>query len=286
VFWFTVRAEAVLSSEPEEQRLCGEVLVLDPHTAGGEMLACQLERLGCLARIVTAEELHDALEAAHGSLRAALVDSEVSDAQGRRVLDVVREAWPSLAVVPLVSGTVTTGTVTTEGARLVRPVRRSRLVKAILAASNEVEPLRPGPRPEPEDAAVTGAALNVLLAEDNRVNQRVASAILEHSGCRVTVVANGRGAVEALRSEAFDLVVMDCQMPEMDGYEATVAIRDPASGVLDPQVPIIAMTAHAVRGDRERCLAVGMDDYVVKPVHPEQLRAAIRRCLHGRDQGS
>lgn len=101
--------------------------------------------------------------------------------------------------------------------------------------------------------------------------------VLQKSGYHADVVMNGREAVEALKTTAYDLVFMDIQMPEMGGFEATRLIRDPASGVTDARVPIIAMTAHAMKGDRERCIAAGMDDYVSKPINPKELIETISR---------
>jgi CheY-like chemotaxis protein len=109
----------------------------------------------------------------------------------------------------------------------------------------------------------------------------VAQKLLAKLGIDVDIVANGEEAIEALRGTRFDLVLMDCQMPVMDGFEATRRIRDRASGVLNPLVPIIAMTANAMRGDRERCLEAGMTDYLSKPVNPADLSAAVLRITEG-----
>ncbi len=121
--------------------------------------------------------------------------------------------------------------------------------------------------------------IRILLAEDNEINQKVALGILKNFGYRTDVVSNGKDAVRAMEKVHYDMVFMDCQMPEVDGYEATGEIRSPRSKVVNHDVPIIAMTAHAMKGDRERCLASGMDDYISKPVQPERLLEVIEKWL-------
>ncbi len=121
--------------------------------------------------------------------------------------------------------------------------------------------------------------LRVLVAEDNPMNQIVAQSYLEAIGCSPDLVADGEQAVQALSAHPYDLVLMDCQMPVMDGYEATRRIRDPSSAVLWHEIPIIALTANAIAGDRKGCLEAGMTDYVAKPLEMETMLAAIRRSL-------
>jgi len=122
--------------------------------------------------------------------------------------------------------------------------------------------------------------VHILLAEDNVINQKIAVRILDKKlGYHTDVVTNGKEAIESLGRFDYDLVLMDCQMPEMDGYEATSTIRDMSSGVRNHNIPIIAMTANAMKGDREKCLESGMDDYVSKPINVEELADAINRNL-------
>ena len=124
------------------------------------------------------------------------------------------------------------------------------------------------------DDSVAVERRRVLLAEDGAINQQVAVRLLEERGHSVVVVNNGRAAVEQVAAQPFDVVLMDVQMPEMDGLEATTAIRR-AEAQTSGHVPIVAMTAHAMKGDRDRFLAVGMDGYVAKPVRPHELYAAV-----------
>jgi two-component system, sensor histidine kinase len=135
------------------------------------------------------------------------------------------------------------------------------------------------PRASPRASATSSQQLrgHVLLVEDNVVNQAVAVGMLDALGCEVTVASDGRDAIEKLATRPFDAVLMDCQMPVMDGFAATRAIRSRANA--DAQLPIIALTANAVDGDRERCLAAGMDEYLSKPFRLEQLSEVLSRFL-------
>ena len=122
-------------------------------------------------------------------------------------------------------------------------------------------------------------AAQVLVVEDNVTNQAVARGMLEKFGLDIDLVANGREALQALSEVAYDLVFMDCQMPVMDGYEASRLIRDPGTGVLDSEVPIVAMTANAMKSDRDKCLRAGMNDHIAKPVDPSRMEQALTRWL-------
>jgi len=168
-------------------------------------------------------------------------------------------------------------------AYLTKPVRQSQLYDCLATVVGQPSASAGPDAPcELPAARPTGAARKmsnklILLAEDNIVNQKVAARQLQKLGYRADLVANGLEALEALGRIAYDLVLMDCQMPEMDGYEATAEIRRREGD--SKRTPIVAMTANALEGDREKCLAAGMDDYVSKPVKPEELAAVLGRWL-------
>jgi CheY-like chemotaxis protein len=134
-------------------------------------------------------------------------------------------------------------------------------------------------------AAKTHKRLRVLLAEDNAVNQKIAMRVLEKHGHHVTVAADGRQALAALDRAIFDVVLMDVQMPEMDGFEATAAIRG-RERETGNHLPIIAMTAHAMPGDRERCIAAGMDSYIAKPLKAAELIELLEKLADATQQVS
>jgi CheY-like chemotaxis protein len=129
-----------------------------------------------------------------------------------------------------------------------------------------------------DDEAGEEISPQILLVEDNHVNQKVALAQLKRMGYAVQMVGNGREAVEAVKRQAYDVILMDCQMPEMDGFEATRLIRQ-YEGQIGGHVPIIAMTANAMNGDREACLAVGMNDYLAKPIRSEDLQSVLKKWI-------
>ncbi len=159
-------------------------------------------------------------------------------------------------------------------AYLTKPIRQSELLETILSTLGG-SPLHARLAAAGEAAAVDRRTLRVLVAEDNVVNQRLALALLRKQGHTAVVANHGREAVEALEKQPFDVVLMDVQMPEMDGMEATAEIRRREREKGAGRTPIIAMTAHAMKGDRERCLAAGMDGYVSKPIQTQELFAAL-----------
>jgi CheY-like chemotaxis protein/HPt (histidine-containing phosphotransfer) domain-containing protein len=164
---------------------------------------------------------------------------------------------------------------------LVKPVKQSELLDAIAEAMGDVELEEPDRGRSDGEPSCSIPPLRILLAEDSLVNQRLAVGLLEKWGHSISVVNNGKQAVAALLHGDFDLVIMDVQMPEMDGLEATELIRAQEK-VSGKHVPILAMTAHAMKGDRELCLAAGMDAYLAKPVRAKMLRQALAELVGGR----
>jgi signal transduction histidine kinase/CheY-like chemotaxis protein len=166
---------------------------------------------------------------------------------------------------------------------VLKPVKQSALLNSIMLAMRHAVSTGESPA-EANSADVSASArpLQILVAEDNPINQTLAQRILEKRGHAVVVARDGREAVALYESQRFDVILMDVQMPQMDGMEATSYIRDAEKNTGD-HIPIIAMTAHAMKGDRERCLAAGMDDYVSKPVRADQVIAAVGRVVarHG-----
>jgi PAS domain S-box-containing protein len=213
-----------------------------------------------------------------------LIDAQMPDMDGFALAERIKQD-PSLAGATIMM--LTSAGQRGDAARcrelgiavyLIKPIRQSELLEAILLALGRPSPQ--GKRPTVltrHSLREARRKLRVLVAEDNAVNQQLAVRLLEKQGHTVAVAGNGREALEALEKAApcgFDVVLMDVQMPEMDGVEATAAIRqkEKATG---KHLPIVAITAHALKGDRERCLAAGMDDYVAKPIQARELWAAV-----------
>jgi PAS domain S-box-containing protein len=164
---------------------------------------------------------------------------------------------------------------------ITRPIRQSRLYRSLitlLGSSTPEKRLQP-PQPVGKALFTNGRTYRILLVDDNIVNQKVGLTLLKKLGFSVGSVADGEEAIAALVASHYDLVLMDVQMPTMDGYTATQMIRQPGSQVQNPAIPIVAMTANALEGDRERCLAAGMNDYVSKPIQVQELKTVLARWL-------
>jgi signal transduction histidine kinase/ligand-binding sensor domain-containing protein/DNA-binding response OmpR family regulator len=217
-----------------------------------------------------------------------LTDMQMPGMDGLELIEQIRRAHvsASISAILLSSGIPVMGKERPMhlkiAAFLNKPVRRSELLAAILAAAGGDVAAEADANEVLSEAAVPGRALRILLAEDNLVNQAVATRLLQKMGHSMVVANNGGEALASLAGQRFDLVLMDIQMPVMDGITASRELRDRETSTGD-HVPIIAMTAHAMKGDRERCLAAGMDGYVSKPIRAQDLEDAIASVLHLRD---
>lgn len=295
-FQFTVSlgraADAARVHLPAEL-LCGRhVLVADNGEASRGSLVEHLEVWGCRHEAVAnAFEAVSALRAAVNGgdpFQAAILSLQLSDVDGSSLGKMIKED-EGLSETGLVLMTPVGyrsegngGTEDVFAASLTKPVKRAQLHSALLLALGDRSGCSGSECRTTQDPRADGGRrrkCRVLLAEDNAVNQMVALKILDRLGYRADAVANGIEAVRALETLPYDLVLMDVQMPDMDGIEATRVIRSPSSRVHRHEVPIIAMTAYAMKGDRERFLAAGMNDYVSKPVSIETLTRVLSRWL-------
>ncbi len=287
-FWFSVPVLCIAAdgSAPLAKTAFGgaRALIVDDNKTVRGVLRRQLQGAGMNVREVScADDAFWLLRETSGGEEAfdvVLVDREMPGICGiefsRRVKrDALIAPLPIVLMVP-VGGRGEAVMARDQGVtlHLIKPVRRRQLFRWLRVALGHPEEWDPRVTllPEFEQPFVKQ---RVLLAEDNRVNQRVAMRMLQKIGHKVDVVANGAEAVDAVRRNDYDIVLMDCQMPEMDGYEATRLIL--AEGESESHPVIVALTANALVGDRERCLEAGMDDYVTKPVRIEVIDEVIRR---------
>jgi signal transduction histidine kinase/DNA-binding response OmpR family regulator len=216
----------------------------------------------------------------------ALIDTGLDEADDSRLGDRIREspALGSLRVVLLAEGRADAAglELSREVEVVPRPISQSRLLDAIATSLDFKPHEEPAAPAAPRPVAIDGA--RILMAEDNEINRFFLGEVLSNRGLEYEVAENGREALDLLeaRPGSFDLVLMDCQMPELDGYDATREIRHREMQSDTPRLPVIAMTAHVMEGDREKCLAAGMDDYVGKPLDVDELDRKIDFWLSGR----
>ena len=257
------------------------VLVADDHATNRRILEEILKSWAMEVELVESGPVAiSALESAERPFDLVLMDLMMPGMDGLETVARMREN-PAFAQVPVLL--LSSADRAEYSARasslgiarsLIKPVKQSDLLEAIGAALGAAPPRAPRRDAVSRDEPVAVARLRILLAEDGVINQQVAVRLLEERGHSVEVVNNGRAAVEQVAAEPFDVVLMDVQMPDMDGLEATAAIRR-AETLTGEHIPIVAMTAHAMQGDRDRFLAAGMDGYVAKPVRPHELYAAV-----------
>jgi signal transduction histidine kinase/CheY-like chemotaxis protein/ligand-binding sensor domain-containing protein len=298
-FWFSVRFEKQTGpAQParvyDRELFDVRVLVVDDNATNREILYHQL--MAWKIEQASAVDGYEALKilraaAAGGEpFHVALLDVQMPGMDGLMLAREIKSdptiADTRLIVLTSLGRRMTKSEFQAAGidAYLVKPVKQSKLfdciVEVVGSSSNDAI-LTPAVTISQASAPVLPKA-RILLAEDNVVNQKVALAQLQKLGLTADVVGTGREVLSALDSTAYELIFMDCQMPEMDGYEATAEIRRREAGAAEngrsgPRQHIIAMTANAMQGDRDKCIAAGMDDYVSKPVRESDLRAALER---------
>lgn len=295
-FWFTAH---LATGVPRARGASGvyrtlrglRVLIVDAGETQRAILGQQVSAWGMLHE--SANNGHDALDvlrsaATQGtSYNFVILDRQLPDMDGLELARAMKAdpAFASVALVMLAPARLLVDEHEARQARLVgclsKPVRQSVLyncLMSVLQASDDVAPPMSRSSPEPfVDPALEHS--HVLLAEDNPINQEIAVEMLTSLGCRVQVVSNGCEALEAVEHATYDVILMDYQMPDMDGFKATRAIRERERAMGQAPLPIIAMTAHTMRDDRAHCLTAGMSDYLSKPFTQEQLHAVLRRWL-------
>jgi two-component system sensor histidine kinase/response regulator len=263
------------------------VLLVDDNEANRRILQQMLQSWGIHPISVDrASKALDELEKAKAlglPFSLILLDAHMPDSDGFAAAERIKKnpRWSESEVVMLTSfGSSGDAAKCSElgiHAYLPKPIKRSDLLAILQRRLGSREPETVSP-PVPSPRVERHTALTILLAEDNRVNQIVATRLLEKRGHTVVLAETGRAALEALHKQRFDLVLMDVQMPEMDGLEATMAIRQ-REKLSGQHVPIVAMTANAMTGDEQRCLQSGMDGFVAKPISAQRLFATIESLL-------
>jgi CheY-like chemotaxis protein len=293
LFWFTVKLRraplCALPLQPPPYLTGKRVLVVDDNATNREILTWQITDWGMAVQAVA--DGHAALDLLHRARNAgeafdlAILDMQMPEMDGLKLAQLI-QADPALTALPLIMLTSTgqhvagTDTHTHFQRILSKPIRQSDLYEAVTAcftAGVEAATTRPS-SVKAQKYELPGRP-SVLLAEDNVVNQQVALAMLEDMGCEVSLAADGIVALQKLSQHRFDIVLMDCQMPGMDGYGAARAWRQQEAHEGRARTIIVALTANAMQGDRERCLEAGMDDYLTKPVRQEQLFHMLERWL-------
>jgi two-component system, sensor histidine kinase and response regulator len=292
IFWFDVPLEAVADAVPTLTRLprlnlAGlRALVVDDNASNREILQQHMQSWG--VDVIAVKSSDAALaELGNGGARfdLGLVDDQMPGMDGVQLARLIRSdpRWSALRLILLSSRDDRDGgpdSAQLFTAILTKPLRRSQLFASVsrvmtLQAETDSNPAQV----VTATATARTAQPKILLVEDNPVNREVAVGMLESLGCAADAAENGWLAIEAMNASGYDAVLMDCQMPVMDGLTATGEIRRREQTSGGPRVPVIALTANALEGDRERCLAAGMDDFLSKPFTQQQLATLLRRWL-------
>jgi PAS domain S-box-containing protein len=294
-FWFTARIARqanARAADPPPAILAGKrFLVVEDNATARNVLITQLAARG--GRADAAFDGPSALQVLTEARKAgdpfhiAIIDLHLQGLDGATLAQVIQadDSLRETGIILLTSlehRIAEKDTQTLRGAAsLTKPVRQSELLECLSAILTDSTTFHSTP-PRPATPTIRASAredLRILVAEDNKVNREVAIRNLQRLGLQADAVVNGEEAIKALATEPYDLVLMDVQMPDMDGIEAARIIRDPNSTVRCHEIPIIAMTASALQGDRERCLEAGMNDYIAKPVSLQALAVALDAWL-------
>ena len=309
-FWFTTKVEKETPpahsgglryrSRPDFRKVW--CLVVDDNTTSREILVQQLQGWGVVAiSAANGQEAMDLLRDgrdAGSEFTAILIDYHLPDTDGLALADAIRAesqtSIQNLILMSPVSEAIDPQLLDTHGitSTLSKPIRQSQLFDVLITVVNHGRPQELPGSVAPQTPSVTtdvgskdGLPVRILLTEDNEINQMVAGEVLRQAGYEYDLAANGIEALQAVTEHRYDLVLMDCQMPEMDGLEATRQIRklEEDGQVLTPngqRLPILALTANAVKGDREICIEAGMDDYLTKPLDTHRLIEAIQAHIY------
>ncbi|HLF88395.1 MAG TPA: response regulator, partial [Anaerolineales bacterium] len=294
-FWFTATFErspeaTVMPSYLSVELQGSSILVIDDNATNRTILTKMLENMGCqVTNLSIGIEAVPTLLAAKSQgapFNLALLDMQMPGMDGEQILrsikknPIVRDV--SVIILTSIGNRGDAARLKEIGCEgyLLKPIRQNQLYEMIVAVLSNQEI-----SPNEESSLITQYTvseirrqnLRILLAEDNPVNQKLAIALLTRLGYPVDIVENGFQALEAFQRGQYNLILMDVQMPEMDGFRATQQIR--VQEIEGQHTPIIAMTAHAMMGDRERCLEAGMDDYISKPIHPEELQEKLNQWV-------
>ncbi len=298
-FWFTVRLGKQADTHKDYNPLIAEdisgknILVVDDNETNRFVLTRHLSSWGCLFdEASNANEALGKLKKAESdglAFECAIIDMNMPFMTGEELaLEIKKDRLISGTLLVMLTSIGSRG----DAARfreagfcayLLKPVRKSQLRDCLVSVFGKG--FKAENDEQQSDSLITRHSLEenkrrryrVLLVEDNLTNQQVALGILAKLGYRADVAVDGEDALKALEDRKYDLVLMDIQMPVMDGYEATRRIREEGSAVQNRDVVIVAMTAHAIKGDREKCLAAGMDDYIAKPVNPRELDSVLKK---------
>lgn len=297
-FWFTAVFRKQLQNK-DERTVCHEnirgkhILIVDDNETNRCVLREQLTTWGCRHKQVSSGiEALEVLRCAvvdNDTFEIAIIDMQMPGMDGETLGQKIKKD-PELKNTELVMMTSVGKRGDTRrfkdigfAAYLTKPVKQSQFHDCLVLVTG----MQKDTTDDQSGVIVTRHSIaeyqksrvRFLLAEDDETNQKVALGILKNFGYKTDVVSNGKEALEAMERIPYDMVLMDCQMPQMDGYEATKEIRSSRSNVLNHKVPIIAMTANAMKGDREKCLEAGMDDYIPKPINSDKFLKLIEKWL-------